>query len=1078
MNIESAKLQYGYLNRAKIEGCNETSFKIAKTRGNNDLYILYGDILYEANFEEKHLNAVIQKTVSINNKEKILNAADITEYTSKELIKVYSGINYNSLNYLKRTVINIQNIVKGSFINPQIYFDNNKAVIKNKDEVIAKVNDVRSITLLKAINKYRDLVCVYENKLYIYTLKSINKDINNHKELEIIVYDDSKYVTIDKIKKAIKDGCKINDDIWLFALEDTSDALEDNIILILPEEKYYKCVLTQDGKLLIKKSILKPKKVNGYCTAMVLNSNNIKFTKKDNYIDHSDENAQDNFNKITMSNSNNSDFSRLIFQYKKIESDILEENKTKCVDLRYSYIDGNYFKIHQVSKEHLEKWQGKEGVSLSYKGKTHVTIGTVLEISDDYIKVEFNNDMVKGSIPQKDGLIGISFIGDEVMRRRRENAIKLLENHLAAIPELSSILSGSHNFKNLKYNHLLDKYELGNLVGKQIQAIEGVLNTSDIYLIQGPPGTGKTTVIRKIVEKAIETNKEVLITSYQNLAVDNVLDGFLSSNVIPHRFGLESNNIMQKICNEVVDEINKSLKSNASLDQEEILEKTRERLNQLSIAVLDCETLVELKDKINESLEVISKYIGKNSNYIKLEDIISKLSIPQGEKEIFNINFVKNTMPEVFSYDFQVIEAFEATENYLAKIDNSLNDNTLKKIIKKLKDLQELDIIFTLEDKEYQKIKHWIFDELRLVKNSSKTIESEIDIFDLGLEASSIIDEVINNIPSFIEDSKYQVIKKFHEKISNNPTLIEEVLKKYPDIRGTTCQKTASYKFVEASKGINYDYVIVDEAARANPLDLLIPLIKGDKIILVGDHKQLPHMLEDYVESKFKNQDNFDPEVFNKYIKESLFGRLYEELPNNRKIMLDTQYRMTEEIGDLVSDLFYEGNLKTGTKIVNDTPLYTGNALISIDVKGNQQKTHSGSYINNDECKEILQKLQELNEKCEGEANKQTVGVISFYKSQVDKLNRKIHKLNLPNIDVKVGTVDAYQGLEKDIIFLSTVRTFGIGFIGNPNRLNVALSRAKKLVVVFGDTANLKSNILFSKVLERCKTVEEAYNAY
>ena len=186
--------------------------------------------------------------------------------------------------------------------------------------------------------------------------------------------------------------------------------------------------------------------------------------------------------------------------------------------------------------------------------------------------------------------------------------------------------------------------------------------------------------------------------------------------------------------------------------------------------------------------------------------------------------------------------------------------------------------------------------------------------------------------------------------------------------------------------------------------------------------------------------------------------------------MLNTQYRMNKEIGSLVSELFYDNKLNTGTDIINDTKLYKGNSLVYLDVKGKQRKTKSGSLINEIEAEFIIDKITELNEVYNDyEGKKIDIGIISFYKSQVEYLKDKIRPLNLNNIDVQVGTVDAYQGLEKDIIFLSSVRTNGIGFIANPNRLNVALSRAKKLIVLFGDIHNLTYNSLFERIIKRCK---------
>lgn len=1062
--LEYVQFQYGYRNRRDIEKNHINEFKYyvkEKDSENRKSYILYDNKLFEANFNED--TGIIRLDRNIYDeleKNKIIQTHKVQLIKSHKIEKIYDGLNLTNFNPIIKKDINIQSELNGFYVEPEIMIENNKAIIYYENKIIGRVNDTRSITLLSAINKHKDIVVVKKNNLQIYTFKYVSK---NEDEFKIRIFEDDEK-KINRIVRQIQDGCRFkNNEVWLFLANDDNDITENSMILILPEQVWCKCVL--DGnELNIKQIIQRPRKIKGNNFVLKKDVKNIVFEKKQSISDETEGN--DGFNDVIANKSKNIDFLEMIKAYEETEVNILQENKKNCPDLKFKSSSNDTFIISDDNIDYLEKWQNKEGITVCFKdGKKDQIIGNLKEVGEDCIKIDFKDDMIRNAIPKNSGKLGISLYGDEVIHKRRERAIEILSNDSAAIPNLAQILDGSKDLELFLYEKLLEKHEIGNLSDMQLDAVQGSLNTPEIFLIQGPPGAGKTTVIRKIVKQILDNKEEVLITSYQNLAVDNVLDGFLKDDVVPYRFGEEDNPVMQRICNEIAEEINYSLKNNVSKEKEEVVFKYKENINYYRGKVLDANNQIELFTELERLLSIVKDYEGKSSSYISLENIfydikekINKISTD------FSIDNVKMMMPKEFSFDLDIIEKIEQTQKYLEDVAKNMESMTIKKIIEKLKYLQEMDTIFNLEDREYQKIKHWIFDELRLVKTSNI---ADHDYFEFSIEIGCILDDILDNIPEFIEDDKYNIIKEFHHKIRNNPFLLEDVLKKYPDIRGTTCQKVGGAKFNTATKGINYNYVIVDEAGRANPLDLLIPLIKGYKIILVGDHKQLPHMLEQHIEQRMMESRDFNEELYDKYIRESLFGRLFEQLPLNRKVMLDTQYRMTKEIGDLVSELFYDSKLKTGTNIINDTNFYTNKGLVSFDIKGVQRKTASGSWINNHECEAIIEKLIELDKSNENN-KKISVGVISFYKAQVELIKSKVRTIEFKNIYVEVGTVDAYQGLEKDIIFISSVRTEGIGFISNPNRLNVSLSRAKKLVVMFGHLSNLKKDKLIKKVIDRC----------
>ena len=284
-------------------------------------------------------------------------------------------------------------------------------------------------------------------------------------------------------------------------------------------------------------------------------------------------------------------------------------------------------------------------------------------------------------------------------------------------------------------------------------------------------------------------------------------------------------------------------------------------------------------------------------------------------------------------------------------------------------------------------------------------------------------------------------------RCSNLETLDYQVIKSATIIAGT-CVGFLSNDFV---KDLDFDYVIIDEAAKATTPELLVSIIKAKKIILVGDQNQLPAYADAEVSPTLakltKNPDY------------RLFDILYNSLPDTHKQILTTQYRMIENIGNLISKVFYRGIIDTGC---NDDEKrhglsrYVGKSIVWFDTSANkkksQKRTKGGSYINEEEKRIILEILDDL--KSTGELKGLDIGIITGYSGQKELLRKSIKATGLDKIASKIdiNTLDAFQGRENDIIIYSTVRTRdSIGFQKEKERVNVAFSRAKKLLIVCGD---------------------------
>ncbi|MGE3268232.1 MAG: AAA domain-containing protein, partial [Chloroflexota bacterium] len=282
---------------------------------------------------------------------------------------------------------------------------------------------------------------------------------------------------------------------------------------------------------------------------------------------------------------------------------------------------------------------------------------------------------------------------------------------------------------------------------------------------------------------------------------------------------------------------------------------------------------------------------------------------------------------------------------------------------------------------------------------------------------------------------------------------------------------------VEAG-GRTYDYAVLDEANRASILDSLIPLVRGRRFILVGDHLQLQPVL-----SEAEEQLRLEPAVGNtSAIGKSLFAWLRERrFPEAATVFLDEQNRMHPLIAGLISEVFYEGKLRSGRRAprrVADVPLFPA-AVTWVDTRGlhglREARGRGASLVNVPEARLVATIARHILGSSQKEVE---VGVISAYAEQTALLRRLLlHRNNQrqganangksAGLDraalklLEIDTVDAFEGREKDIIIVSLVRSNrrrDIGFLRLMQRINVALSRAKTMLIVVGDTSTLRGS--------------------
>lgn len=229
--------------------------------------------------------------------------------------------------------------------------------------------------------------------------------------------------------------------------------------------------------------------------------------------------------------------------------------------------------------------------------------------------------------------------------------------------------------------------------------------------------------------------------------------------------------------------------------------------------------------------------------------------------------------------------------------------------------------------------------------------------------------------------------------------------------------------------GLFFDYVLIDEAAQMMETDSLQALLQGEKAILVGDHAQLQPIVTS------KNAQSLGLHI-------SMFERLVSKL-SNRYILLKDQYRMSDDILEFPNKTFYQGELRSANSQIANQNLEIDDKYLNSDESFQAihitTENNSKSQVNYQEALLTAEIVLELlqSEKIELEE----IGIITPFRAQV-RLLRDI----LPGMDI--DTVDRYQGSEREVIILSTITTADIPLIADDRRINVALTRAKRKLVV------------------------------
>jgi superfamily I DNA and/or RNA helicase len=557
--------------------------------------------------------------------------------------------------------------------------------------------------------------------------------------------------------------------------------------------------------------------------------------------------------------------------------------------------------------------------------------------------------------------------------------------------------------------HLLNK----NINASQKQAIIKTLLAKDLALIQGPPGTGKSTAIAEIIWQHIRKNpkERILLTSETNLAVDNAIDRIVN----------KWHNLVKPI----------------RIGDEEKLEMEGRQF----------------------SLDVMKRWVENGNVEIENDEQDEEL-LPQ---KLILQNWIENIQRRIDRNEIDVV-GFELWKNLL--------NNPPKQI---------RNIFFE-----------------NYIKNCNV----------IGATCSSIGERNTRNNPTSFFKSYCEVFGKINKQTNKNGL-------QYSDYKGNLVFTT----------------VIQDESSKATPAELSLALGYGKKNIVIGDHRQLPPLLDkeefmlsfDFLLDRTENDADRKKilhlkSFVNKHFKEmeiSHFERLFDKIDDSLKGKFNLQYRMHPDINEVIRQFYIiDGGLDCGLISpddlgVNDPDMTNwasrfhgieiddfiskDNHVIWVDTN-TPELLDGTSRINHGEIdviREVLSKFQQSESFHSYQSfwknpEDQQIGLISFYGKQIRLLKNLRNEFR--DIPIRVSTVDRFQGMERNIIIVSMVRSnriasdknqkpdinlYGelgytvqkdLGFAQSPNRLNVALSRAKRLLIIVGNSELFRQKEIYDNV--------------
>lgn len=548
----------------------------------------------------------------------------------------------------------------------------------------------------------------------------------------------------------------------------------------------------------------------------------------------------------------------------------------------------------------------------------------------------------------------------------------------------------------------------------QYKAVKNAME-NQISVIQGPPGTGKTQTILNIIANILMQGKTVQIVSNNNSATENVYEKLSSPK---YNLGFVAATLGSSKNKKIFVEAQDTNYPDFSLwktneNSYDLQKRIAEQSSQLKTVFDNQEKRADLRQELSQLVteqEYFNQYVEEsdvNTDNIKLKRRLSSKHWMALWQECRLISEEKKAI----GFWFKI----KALLKY-----GIIDWNFYKQDISK--------IITTFQAMYYRAKRSELIEEIAAIEEYLNSVNKDL------------LDNLCSQSMIVLKDK----LARRYEGNSNRKIFSEEnlwkkpydVLMEYPVILSTTFSSRNSL-----NSDVVYDYLIMDEASQVDIATGALALSCARNVVIVGDTKQLPNVVTDDIKVKANTIFNaFNVNDGYRYTK-SFLQSILDVMPNVTQILLREHYRCHPKIINFCNQKFYRGELIIMTKDNGE-----GDVLSVVKtVAGNHERNHYSQRQIDVIKNEIIPKYV---------LDPEETGIIAPYKNQVEALNREI-------TDIDVATVHKFQGKEKDNIIISTVDDEISDFADDPYLINVAVSRAKKklMLVVTGNEQSKERNI-------------------